>query len=103
MDRAEFRQWAMIYAMQGLLAGLGEASVRPKEVAESSVMLADTLLEANTIDEKPKQSDDSDLPRHIQDAVNSAIHSSPIDGQRQPISLCYVAVRAALKASRETK
>jgi hypothetical protein len=39
-----------------------------------------------------------DVPRHVWDAVNNAIHTSSIDGREQPISLCYVAVRAALAA-----
>jgi hypothetical protein len=39
-----------------------------------------------------------DIPRHVWDAVNNAIHTSKIDGSVQPISLCYVAVRAALAA-----
>lgn len=39
-----------------------------------------------------------DVPRHVWDAVNTAIHTSKIDGCVQPISLCYVAVRAALAA-----
>ena len=43
-----------------------------------------------------------DIPRHVWDAVNNAIHTSKIDGSVQPISLCYVAVRAALKAYVET-
>ena len=40
----------------------------------------------------------TDVPRHVWDAVNNAIHTSKIDGNEMPISLCYVAVRAALKA-----
>jgi hypothetical protein len=40
-----------------------------------------------------------DIPRHVWDAVNNAIHTSKIDGCVQPISLCYVAVRAAIAAS----
>jgi hypothetical protein len=39
-----------------------------------------------------------DIPRHVWDAVNNAIHTSKIDGSVQPISLCYVAVRAAIAA-----
>ena len=39
-----------------------------------------------------------DIPRHIQDAVNNAIHTSRIDGREQPVSLAWVAVRAALAA-----
>jgi len=39
-----------------------------------------------------------DIPRHVWDAVNHAIHTSNINGSVQPISLCYVAVRAALAA-----
>jgi hypothetical protein len=39
-----------------------------------------------------------DIPRHVWDAVNNAIHTSKIDGCVQPISLCYVAVRAAIAA-----
>lgn len=40
----------------------------------------------------------NDIPRHVWDAVNNAIHTSPINGNDRPISLCYVAVRAAMKA-----
>jgi hypothetical protein len=39
-----------------------------------------------------------DIPRHVWDAVNNAIHTSEINGAERPISLCYVAVRAAIKA-----
>jgi hypothetical protein len=39
-----------------------------------------------------------DIPRHVWDAVNNAIHTCEIDGCVQPISLCYVAVRAAIAA-----
>lgn len=51
MSRALFRQTAMIAAMQGLLAGLGDAAVIPSDIADSAVRLADALIEANTIDE----------------------------------------------------
>lgn len=44
-----------------------------------------------------------DVPRHVWDAVNNAIHTSRIDGNKQPISLCYAAVRAALQAHEEGK
>lgn len=46
----------------------------------------------------PIQAPAVDVPRHVWDAVNNAIHTSKIDGSVQPISLCYVAVRAALAA-----
>lgn len=39
-----------------------------------------------------------DIPRHVWDAVNNAIHTSEINGGDRPISLCHVAVRAAIKA-----
>lgn len=39
-----------------------------------------------------------DIPRHVWDAVNNAIHTSEINGGERPISLCHVAVRAAIKA-----
>jgi hypothetical protein len=39
-----------------------------------------------------------DIPRHVWDAVNNAIHTSAIKGSERPISLCHVAVRAAIKA-----
>lgn len=42
-----------------------------------------------------------DIPRHVWDAVSNAIHTSKINGNEMPISLCYVAVRAALKAAKE--
>lgn len=51
MDRAEFRQWAMIYAMQGLLANPQWAKRSGEDIVASAVKLADALLEANTIDE----------------------------------------------------
>lgn len=38
------------------------------------------------------------IPRHVEDAMNNAIHTSSINGNERPISLCYVAVKAALKA-----
>jgi len=38
------------------------------------------------------------IPRHVWDAVNNAIQTSSIDGRERPISLCYVAVRAAIAA-----
>lgn len=43
------------------------------------------------------------IPSYISDAVNHAIHTSSIDGNLQPISLCYVAVRAALAAIEKYK
>jgi hypothetical protein len=42
-----------------------------------------------------------DIPRHVWDAVNNAIHTSSVNGNEMPISLCYVAVRAAMKAMKE--
>lgn len=59
MDRAEFRQWAMIYAMQGLLAsGLHQQrehiAFKQDELAKWAIVYAGALLEANTIDEVPK-------------------------------------------------
>jgi hypothetical protein len=51
MDRAEFRQQAVLLAMQGLLAG-GGAEDSPDEIAEAAVDYADALLEAMTVDEK---------------------------------------------------
>lgn len=53
MSVAEFRQWAMIHAMQGLLAScdgwIGDGDA--KELARRSIVFADALLEANTIDD----------------------------------------------------
>jgi hypothetical protein len=53
MDQAEFRQTAMIAAMQGLLAAsdgwCGDNDA--KELVRRSILFADALLEANTIDE----------------------------------------------------
>jgi hypothetical protein len=55
MRAAKFRQWAMIHAMQGLLAnrdstfGMGQSDMR--SLAKIAVNLADALVEANTIDE----------------------------------------------------
>lgn len=53
MDRAEFRQRAMIAAMQGLLASsVGWAGDDlAEELARRAIMFADALLEANTIDD----------------------------------------------------
>lgn len=45
--------------------------------------------------------DRTPIPLYIQDAVNHAIHTSRIDGRERPISLCFVAVRAAMKAMEE--
>lgn len=52
-------------------------------------MAANPILQAPVVD----------VPRHVWDAVNNAIHTSKIDGNLQPISLCYVAVRAAMEES----
>ena len=43
-----------------------------------------------------KGSDEMQIPRQIQDAVNNAIHASDIDGNQYPISLAWEAVKAAL-------
>jgi hypothetical protein len=53
MSEAEFRQWAMIYALQGMLAN-SRVSRDYAEVAKAAVYMADALLEANTIDEVTK-------------------------------------------------
>ena len=49
MDQAEFRQWAMIHAMQGLLANPRFADFDMMAIVKLSVQHADALLEANTI------------------------------------------------------
>jgi hypothetical protein len=54
MDRAEFRQWAMIYAMQGLLASSSIVSRDYMALAVASAQIADCMVEANTIDEVPQ-------------------------------------------------
>ena len=52
MDRAEFRQIAMIAAMEGMLASPHTAvTATPKEIALAAIEQADALLEANTVDE----------------------------------------------------
>jgi hypothetical protein len=53
MDQSEFRQRAMIAAMQGLLASSVTWSVNTphRDIAKASASLADALLAANTIDE----------------------------------------------------
>lgn len=51
MDRADFRQWAMIHAMQGLLANPNLDDDSLEAIVKDSVLFADALLEANTIDE----------------------------------------------------
>jgi len=53
MDRAEFRQIAMIAAMEGMLASPHTAvTATPKEIALAAIEQADALLEANTVDER---------------------------------------------------
>ena len=54
MDQAEFRQWAMIHALQGLLANteFTKMKLTAKQVAEAAIEIADALLEANTIDDE---------------------------------------------------
>lgn len=39
-----------------------------------------------------------DIPRYIHDAYTNVIHTSDVDGNERPLSLCHVAVKAALKA-----
>jgi len=51
MDVAEFRQRAMIAAMQGLLANPRFADFDMMDIVKLSVQHADALVEANTIDE----------------------------------------------------
>jgi hypothetical protein len=55
MDRAEFRQRAMIAAMQGLLANPHSWDMDMMSVTKISVQYAEALLEANTIDETEEQ------------------------------------------------
>jgi hypothetical protein len=57
MDRAEFRQRAMIAAMQGLLANTAYTNQKLSlsDVSKYAVACADALLEANTIDETEEQ------------------------------------------------
>ena len=38
------------------------------------------------------------IPRELEAAMLNAIHTSNINGNLRPISLCYVAVRAVLEA-----
>jgi len=38
------------------------------------------------------------IPRELEEAMLNAIHTSNINGNQRPISLCYVAVRAVLEA-----
>lgn len=38
------------------------------------------------------------IPRELEAAMLNAVHTSSINGNLQPISLCYVAVRAVLEA-----
>lgn len=52
MTAAEFRNLAIIHAMQGILAGLGTAPIIPEQIAEAAVRCANALLEANTTDEE---------------------------------------------------
>lgn len=55
MTRALFRQWAVIYAMQGLLANPGVflpiENGKVATIPELAIRYADDLLEAMTIDE----------------------------------------------------
>jgi hypothetical protein len=52
LDRATFRQLAVLMAMQGLLASGNLLLLnRPKQTAEYAVGFADALLEAMTVEE----------------------------------------------------
>lgn len=42
-----------------------------------------------------------ELPRYISDAVNHTVHTSSINGNERPVTLAFVAVKAALEAQRK--
>ena len=56
-----------------------------------------TLNDAPRITEAPADVP-SEIPRHVSDAWLNAVHCSDINGNQLPITLCYVAVKAALRA-----
>lgn len=51
MDRGEFRQWALLLAMQGMLANSAGFGMPADTIVRSAHILADALVESNTVDE----------------------------------------------------
>lgn len=64
MTLEDFRQLAIIAAMQGIVSNHNIKTNSAAEIAEAAVELADALVDANTAKEEPT-ADVSDVPKEM--------------------------------------